>query len=216
MHPIYGLIENYNYKKIKKIIKHVDINMIDNNGNSLLYYAIFDLKIIKLLIKNGIDINIENKYKETALYYICFRNINFKTTKYLIKHGATITNSIVESVCYAAKETILKYILKKNSEYAKNNNRLLDKAIRNNHLNIIELLLQYNAKNHKCIYMDKISVIKLLIRYDTFHNYKIMHNYIKIENVDKLILQRNNEICNNMSFKEIQLNKIIMQYITKN
>jgi ankyrin repeat protein len=64
---------------VEKLIKYPNINInSQDRDNQLtpLYYAIniFNLEIIKLLVKQGADINLQDAYGNTVLHYICNYN----------------------------------------------------------------------------------------------------------------------------------------------
>lgn len=67
--PLYYAVKNRNKNTIMKLAKKCDINYTDENGDSYLHLTIKnrDEEISELLINMGININIENKKKETPL-----------------------------------------------------------------------------------------------------------------------------------------------------
>ncbi|ORX44703.1 ankyrin [Piromyces finnis] len=100
-------IENMDIFKF--LIKYLKINEKDNNGNSVLYYAIInnDLETAKFLISNGADINIIDKYGNSAfdislskcpeLVSILINNKNLLLNKPNIR-GETPLLSIIKSI----------------------------------------------------------------------------------------------------------------------
>ncbi len=89
--------------KIKSYLNNnIDINMIDNNGNTALINAISNnhFNTAKLLIKSGADVNISNKNKETALMMFKLNpsgsnNIDsiIDMMNFLIKYNVNINDS---------------------------------------------------------------------------------------------------------------------------
>ena len=191
------------YKKVKKLIKNgIDINYVDNlhqfnyGRNALLYvcgcYKSTDdsFKILKYLIKKGININHTSNYNNNALnYLISYSYTRNQPFKYLLKKGININNinddnyTIINLAIYYKYYPILKLILK------------------------YSIKMHFKAKNNNIKEIDDIIVIKLLIRYDRINDFIINCN------IDDLKNKRCNIITKYMSFKEIHLKKLIMNYI---
>jgi hypothetical protein len=72
-----------------KNIRNIDINSKDENGNSFLILSIKEgmNNIIKLLLENGIDVNIKNNSGNTALHY-ALSGKNFEVADALKLYGA--------------------------------------------------------------------------------------------------------------------------------
>ena len=70
-------------------IKQININHIDQNGNTLLIYAVKSNAedITKFLLDSGANTNIENVYHNTALHY-AFSYKNYKVADLLTNYGA--------------------------------------------------------------------------------------------------------------------------------
>ena len=75
----------------------VDPECRDSIGNTPLIAAVIvnNKKIVKLLLKHGVDFDASNKHGNTALHFAAEYQLA-STTKYLLKKGAsrTIRNSI--------------------------------------------------------------------------------------------------------------------------
>ena len=57
--------------------------------------AIKLIELMELLIKNGADVNSQNKHKETPLHYLCWQNTNkemIEVIKFLIEKGADVNS----------------------------------------------------------------------------------------------------------------------------
>jgi len=81
----------YMFKKFR-----LDIDMIvDYDGNTLLIYSTKyqTFMIMKKLIKHGADINLENNYRQSALYF-ALENERDDFTELLLEKGAKINGSI--------------------------------------------------------------------------------------------------------------------------
>jgi len=102
---IFDLIDNNDIDGINNYIKNGgDINVLDINmmtspsGSSMKFYSQIPLihavisdkiDIIRLLIKNGVDINKKNQETDTALNKACEFDL-FEITKLLLENGADI------------------------------------------------------------------------------------------------------------------------------
>ena len=109
-----------------------------------------------------------------------------------------------------------KYLLKKGININiinENSNTITDLAIYYKNYPILKLLLKYSikmyfkAKNNNIKEINDIIVIKLLIRYDR------INDFIVNRNIEELKNKRCYIITKYMSFKEIHLKKLIMNYI---
>jgi len=84
--------------------------------------------LVKYLVENGVDITIETKSGETALFYACQRK-NKKIVKYLIDQGANINkeNDSGETPLYFAfmdgTENITRYLVEQGADI----NKVIDK-----------------------------------------------------------------------------------------
>ena len=117
-----------NYEVAKLLLKYgAKINGTDNAfGTTALHYAakrnlyIYDkdrasvigpleqenqLKILRLLISHGVDINKKNKKGNTALYEACLAD-NYEAAKFLIEKGAQCTND-----CFNHANNQIKFLL---------------------------------------------------------------------------------------------------------
>jgi WD40 repeat protein len=84
-------VKDNNIDQVKRYINNgADINAIDASGNTLLHFSSANklgLKITRLLIKMGIEVNIPNHIAYTPLYIAELKN-NIKTVNLLKKNGA--------------------------------------------------------------------------------------------------------------------------------
>lgn len=113
---------------------------------------------------------------------------------------------------------IIKYLIKKggniNDTYL--NATLLDIVLSNNHYEIdldillsnIEYFLELGIKNNIKEIYNNIDILKILVNHD------VINNFIIDKNINNLLKERYNVICNNFYFKENNLNNIIINYIT--
>jgi len=87
---------------IKNFVKEFDVNIVDENGFSLLIYVIkelkvrrlsedYILKIVKYLVENGANINHITNVKDNALNWSVFHEL-YNVSKYLIENGINIDN----------------------------------------------------------------------------------------------------------------------------
>lgn len=134
-----------------------------------------NFEYLKYLLKNGYDINIKNKYNNTALLFAVYestRHSNLDTIKYLIENGANINDKDIEGrttlilSCYNLHQTdnnnieTIKYLTEKCTNINdKDNygNTVLYYALAysKNNLEIIKYLIEKGSNiNNKNIYNE--------------------------------------------------------------
>ena len=69
--------------------KQIDLNARNPDNDSFLIYAVKckAINFVLYLLKRGIDVNLENKYGNTALHY-AFSDQNYELADILLQHGA--------------------------------------------------------------------------------------------------------------------------------
>lgn len=74
--PYHNLASKNDFDYILKCVnsKIININIVDNKGNSFLHYSLLNknVNISLILIKMNINLNIINNYGDTALHIACF------------------------------------------------------------------------------------------------------------------------------------------------
>ena len=96
-------------QKSAKIIEELinaGINLfeVDENGNNFIIKAVIlksDPEVIKLLAKNGVDVNQKNLQKDTALKMALYKSSDAKVVQALIDAGADLTDNPKEILNYA-------------------------------------------------------------------------------------------------------------------
>jgi ankyrin repeat protein len=162
-------IHHMSIKEINILLEYgANINVQDQNGNSLLHLALkadeIDLDVIDILLENGIDINIKNKKQETPLCTIAnsLFGLDIKTINHLLSNGANINdlNENLDSflhclisrylMCYDVNITQLsnnKVLIKKSLNHQNaQGDTPLHVAVRNGKIEYVKLLLSHNAK----------------------------------------------------------------------
>ena len=96
----YYLINSYRLKDVEKFeskfalleSKGVSMNAAQENGNTLLHFAVLkgDMSLIKRLSNIGIDVNVKNDEGMTALHLAAMKAKDDTIIKYLISQGADI------------------------------------------------------------------------------------------------------------------------------
>ncbi|ORY49280.1 hypothetical protein LY90DRAFT_457116, partial [Neocallimastix californiae] len=204
-------------------MKNENLNLINEckNGN---------IKEIRQLLKNNIDVNIKNEYGDSPLTIACEKR-NFEIIKYLIKKGAKInvTNSTGSSplniLCKEKSKDILEitleiidYLLKKGAEINyKDENGLTPLLIACyfNNKKVLKMLLSFNEAdiNIKNNYGDSPFMVsdyfcdKKIIKYLEEYKAKMDQNQ-KCTNEDSLkIISKKNQ---NKNFnEELKADKMI-------
>ncbi|MFC1842033.1 ankyrin repeat domain-containing protein [Candidatus Dependentiae bacterium] len=115
-------IKKYIDSLVKPFINRTLLNSIDRKH----YYWVCwkdGFEMVRLLVKNGFDVNKVDMFSRTLLWWAC-RNNNFDIVKYLIKNGARIS---VNKVCDCGTTTLYW-------------------ACRNNNLDMVKYLIENGAK----------------------------------------------------------------------
>lgn len=87
---LFSFVARNEIKEVKAILKNgVQLNLIDEEGETLLSYALGNEKMLKLLLKAGAEINLTNRFSTTALMYTSVRE-NTKIANILISYGANL------------------------------------------------------------------------------------------------------------------------------
>jgi len=142
---------------IGKFIKRgANVNLVDSNGMSPLIHAIEQNKysIVRLLIKNG-ALNIKDKKGMSPMDYGLLNVEGSSIRNCLYDNGfinydvKNIKDKLLNYIIYIEEIKILKFLLddqlKINKIFEESGETLLHKAIKFNKLNIVELLLKYDA-----------------------------------------------------------------------
>jgi hypothetical protein len=95
---LFSLVGEENIEELKNVLQKHEykecINFKENNGETCLHMAIFtnNLRICKLLLENGADINKTDKDGHTCVHRVIFSKC-FEILDLLIKYGANINQS---------------------------------------------------------------------------------------------------------------------------
>ena len=84
--------DDFNAKKVEKYIQRgIDLNKVDENGNTVLFELVNQKKYeaIKTLFDAGIDKNLENKFAKTILDEACEKS-NGAMVRFLLENGFDI------------------------------------------------------------------------------------------------------------------------------
>jgi len=141
--------ETGNIVECEKLIKDVNLNELTDDGLLPIITATMSNKydIVKLLISNGADVNLKDKYSTTALHE-AVRSSNLDIVKLLLENKADVNaidrykNTSLYRAVIAATD-----LATTNNEASKGKNKKDDIGkLRNNKLEIIKLLLANNAE----------------------------------------------------------------------
>ena len=160
----------YVTKGVELLIDNLaDINMKDENSNTLLHFAIIHMRekeLIEILINKGADVNAKDSNSRTPLHYAIIRSNGKEIIELLIRKGANVN----------AEDTISLTPL----HYA---------IIRNSGKEIIELLIRKGANVNAeafylttplfcaIMYFNNIEIIELLINNGADVNHEITESY---------------------------------------
>lgn len=97
LHCVYSKWCRINKFMVTKLLleNRADVNIIDNNGNSILHNAcsLYDtpIDIFELLLENNLSINCQNKDNNSPLH-LAIQHLKPQTIPYLIKRGANVNS----------------------------------------------------------------------------------------------------------------------------
>jgi ankyrin repeat protein len=88
--PIFYAISNSHVRCVDSLIKRrADLNAIDCNGLTPIFYALHNLEFVKLLVENGADINFPDKSGRTPIFHAVFKH-DAPLIELLINLGANV------------------------------------------------------------------------------------------------------------------------------
>ena len=182
----------------KNIINHIDINYRINTGETVLHIAtnFQNYDICKLLIDNGVDINIKDyEYEYTALNYAVIIN-NKKMIDLFVKNGANINtqdyygNSILHYIILENLQEIFLLLIKLDIDvniYNIDNKIPLHLTLENNLDFYIEYLLEKSNLNFQNNIGD--TIVHLLAIDD---KYKMYQKILEKKKMDIFIKNKSN------------------------
>lgn len=157
---IFIAMDNKENEKAKELIKkEKDINITDNNHNTLLMRAVVtnNIDLVKFLVENGVEVNKSNNTGSTPLLVATLSG-NYEMVKYLIENGADVNRENFNGVTpltvnlqYKIKrnEKITQYLIDKNADVNVINvfnASALHLAVLNHDFNLVKILIKKGAK----------------------------------------------------------------------
>lgn len=134
--PIFKAVGENNLEIVKLLIDHqADLNIIDNQGNTLLMTVFnrkngFNKEMFQLLTEHGLDINAQNNQGNTLLSLFIDKNYHYRNSKhkletieYLIANGADVNlkdlqgRSILLKATYHSNQEIVDLLKKHGAKY---------------------------------------------------------------------------------------------------
>ncbi len=186
-HIIFYFIKYIDIIKYFIEIIHIDINILDNHNNNLLYYAynIKDIELFNYLISNKIDINNINIENKCVLFYSIYEQ-NFNFSNILIDNNADVNCLYNVSFMYYLNYNIIKFLVDIKFDFNKHDikNCLFINALKEKY-NFIKCDYDNQIKKLNDIYnsKDSIELDKYILEYYKYDNLVIFkQNYHTILN----------------------------------
>ncbi len=207
MEKIFEAISEQNNIELEKYLKSNDINIINENNESLLHYAIkhSNENAVKMLIENYINLNIQDRFGNTPLIFAIIHNkIGF--FKHLIRNQANLNlaNFNNETPILIAlnnnREEMVKILFEKKVDLSiknKNEENIYFYLVRSHNLELLKLLLNDNieyiySKNycnntllHQSVSISDYEITKYLLESGLLSNVKNKFNETPIFNAVK-------------------------------
>jgi len=149
----------FNIENANKIYtkSQIDLNSLKFNNEPILHYCcrkdLYDACL--WLIENNFNINLENDFKETALFYAIYSN-DTKLLETLIKYGANVNHqnnknrtALQESMRFSNNK-IVRFLMQKTTmltNWDSDGNNLLFDAVNNGNMNIIKKIASLKEIN---------------------------------------------------------------------
>lgn len=199
MDDIFEALYQNNITLIKRYIEKEDINIRNENGQSLLISAIIfnNYEIFDLLLDNFINVNIKDNFGLTAAHYAVINNhLGFLKTLIRSKADLDIVDNDGENVLYKAclygRENMISLILEKKSFYILDKNNkgetLFDALVKSRNLNLLEhIKLSPDILNSRDIF-KKTPLHKAAVSGDVAVLYFLLSNNIFINAKDENLL----------------------------
>ncbi|AEN03761.1 truncated ankyrin-like protein [Yokapox virus] len=226
-------------------INHVDVNEKDSYGNTLLYYAIkfSRVKIVKILLDNNADVNLQLKDKRTCLdiaisrTWLGEKDYRYKNTidilEMILKELPNVNktkNTLIYNI-YTSDRVIklcIKYYMLVDKNYVMNNIHMFEEY-KNKCVKEIDQLMKpiYMKKNlFDLVYKNKNICIHELLKYAKnprfIANYEI---YTEANDIVRNVIEKNEQIYktieeisvdnNYMSLLPFDLQYMILSYTIK-
>uniref|UniRef100_A0A1Y1NLE7 Uncharacterized protein n=1 Tax=Photinus pyralis TaxID=7054 RepID=A0A1Y1NLE7_PHOPY len=186
--PLHFAVRNGNLEIVDMLLdRHAEINAKNVDGTTPLHIAVENghENLVKLLLERGADVNIEDRYGRSVLYVaaankhcIIVRRILEFCPDVRSKSNRTALHVAVRERCCLIVEYLLEYGFYIERENV-NDYELLDAAVTEGYLGIVEQLLKYGADVdtplHKATKNKVEGAVNLLVNYGADVNYKDMH-----------------------------------------
>ncbi|ORX44723.1 ankyrin [Piromyces finnis] len=194
----------------KFLIKYLDINKTDLNGNNILYYVIVkeDIETMRSLIRNGADVNSKNKLGKSNMDLLISKGYTFLNSLLNYSHSISlnipnsqgeiplITVIKINTFSDEEKEFMVENLIKRGSDVNfidSTGNTSLVYAIQKKSKSIVNLLVKNDANinylipsNNQTILMyaidiGNIEIIQLLVEYGADIIFKNNKGYSALE-----------------------------------
>jgi ankyrin repeat protein len=139
---------------VESLITHgADINYLNDDGSSPIFFSLDNIDIFKLLIENGADINVCDKYG-SLLYFLCRNDTNIDFIKILFDHNINVSDLSIFKACKFGCMGIIKLFMTYNKDiiniidYNNFDWTLLHMACNYNYINIVKFLVDEGINFH--------------------------------------------------------------------
>ena len=186
--PFLAAVYNNNIEIVKLLLKDDRINPRDNNDKALYYAATNgDIEIVKILLDLGLDPNINDEFRSSAVIASIAYDYP-EITKLLLKSGvvnlsAYFSYIVLESVKHNYVE-LLKYILDNYMYLIENKEYLIDQAIISQSHNVLRLFInEFNIDlsiNNNEFLVTAINHMNIVAIQYLLNDEKVLNNIFKL------------------------------------
>ena len=169
---------------------HIDLNVCNNVKDTPLHMAVKGghLEIVRKLIQKGARFGSRNNESLTPVQVAIIEN-HTKVAKFFIENGKYIPTVVLQTAVAKGNAPIVKLLLERGEDpnLTENGNiTLLDQAVRNGHLQIVQYLIDHGANIEAQIHDSKEKLLHFAAKYASEEIIKeLLKNNVQINSLDK-------------------------------